>query len=119
MTEPHVLMVVPFALLLLAIALMPFVAKHWWEHNYHKTSIGLGLIVVAYYVFVLHNPARIVTTAVEYCGFIALIGSLFVIAGSIHIRMTGHSTPTVNTGLLALGALLANLIGTTGASMLL
>ena len=49
----------------------------------------------------------------------ALVGSLFVIAGGIHINMTGRSTPAVNTGLLALGAILANVIGTTGASMLL
>jgi Na+/H+ antiporter NhaD/arsenite permease-like protein len=112
-------MVAPFALLLLAIALMPFVAKHWWEHHYQKVSIGLGLIVVLYYLGVLHNAPRMATTAVEYCGFIALIGSLFVIAGGIHINMTGRSTPAVNTGLLALGAILANLIGTTGASMLL
>ena len=59
------------------------------------------------------------TTAVEYLGFIALIGSLFVVAGGIHITMTGKATPATNTGLLALGAILANLIGTTGASMLL
>lgn len=112
-------MVAPFALLLLAIALMPFVAKHWWEHYYQKVSVGLGLLVVLYYLGVLHNAPRMGTTAVEYCGFIALIGSLFVIAGGIHINMTGRSTPAVNTGLLALGAILANLIGTTGASMLL
>lgn len=117
--EPHVLMVAPFALLLMAIALMPFVAKHWWEYNYQKVSIGLGLLVVAYYLGVLRNGDRMLTTAVEYAGFIALIGSLFVIAGGIHINMTGRSTPAANTGLLALGAVLANLIGTTGASMLL
>ena len=117
--EPHILMVAPFALLLLAIALMPFIAKHWWEHNYQKVSIGLGLLVVAYYLGVLRNGERMLTTAVEYAGFIALIGSLFVIAGGIHINMTGRSTPAANTGLLALGAILANLIGTTGASMLL
>jgi Na+/H+ antiporter NhaD/arsenite permease-like protein len=56
---------------------------------------------------------------IEYVGFMALIGSLYVIAGGIHIKMTRRSTPAVNTGLLALGAVLANLIGTTGASMLL
>src|SRR5947209_12613059 len=97
-TEPHPAMVAPFALLLLAIALMPFVAKHWWEHNYQKVSIGLGVIVVVYYLFVLHNGQRMLTTGVEYCGFIALIGSLFVIAGGIHINMSGRSTPAVNTG---------------------
>ena len=119
MPEPHVFMVAPFVALLLAIALMPFVAKHWWEHNFQKVSVGLGFVVVAYYLFVLHNGPRMLTTAVEYAGFIALIGSLFVIAGGVHINMTGRSTPAVNTGLLALGAILANLIGTTGASMLL
>jgi Na+/H+ antiporter NhaD/arsenite permease-like protein len=117
--EPHVLSVAPFVLLLLAIALMPFVAKHWWEHHYPKVAVGLGLVVVVYYLVVLHNGGRMVTTAVEYAGFIALIGSLFVVSGGIHINMTGRSTPAVNTGLLALGAVLANLIGTTGASMLL
>ena len=112
-------MVAPFALLLMAIAVMPFVAKHWWERNYQKVSIGLGVIVVAYYLAVLHNGPRMVTTAVEYTGFIALIGSLFVVASGIHINMTGRSTPAANTGMLALGAILANFIGTTGASMLL
>jgi Na+/H+ antiporter NhaD/arsenite permease-like protein len=119
MTEPHVLMVVPFVILLLAIALMPFIHKHHWENHYPKVSIGLGLITVIYYLVVLHNAPRMLTSMVEYTGFIALIGSLFVIAGGIHVNMTGRSTPVVNTGLLALGAILANLIGTTGASMLL
>lgn len=117
--EPHPVIVAPFAVLLLAIALMPFIHKHHWENHYPKVSIGLGLIVVVYYLAVLHNGGRMLTSMVEYSGFMALIGSLYVIAGGIHINMTGRSTPTVNTGLLALGAILANLIGTTGASMLL
>ena len=112
-------MVVPFVLLLLSIALLPFINKRFWEHHYPRIAIGLGLISVAYYVFVLHNAPRMLTSLIEYVGFMALIGSLFVIAGGIHINMTGRSTPAVNTGLLAVGALLANLIGTTGASMLL
>ena len=117
--EPHPAMVVPFVLLLLAVALMPFIHQHHWENHYPKVSIGLGLITAIYYMAVLRNGPRMLTTAVEYAGFIALIGSLFVIAGGIHIRMAGRSTPAVNTGLLALGVILANLIGTTGASMLL
>jgi len=119
MSEPHVLMVAPFAILLLAIALMPFIHKHHWENHYPKIAIGLGLITTVYYVGFLHNAPRMLASLVEYCGFMALIGSLFVIAGGIHINMTGRSTPAVNTGLLALGAVLANVIGTTGASMLL
>ncbi len=119
MLEPHPLMVMPFVALLLAMALMPFIHKHHWEKHYPKISIGLGLVTVAYYLFWLHNAPRMLTSAVEYAGFMALIGSLYVVAGGIHINMTGRATPTVNTGLLALGAVLANLIGTTGASMLL
>src|SRR5271154_3530313 len=114
--EPHPLMVAPFVLLLLAIALMPFIFKHHWEKHYPKVAIGLGLITVAYYVVVLHNVPRMLLSLVEYVGFMALIGSLYVIAGGIHINMTRRSTPLFNTGLLALGAILVNLIGTTGAS---
>jgi len=117
--EPHPLMVIPFVVLLLCIALMPFIHKHFWEHHYPKVAIGLGLVTAIYYVVVLHNAPRMLMSLVEYAGFMALIGSLFVIAGGIHINMTGRSTPAVNTGLLALGAIVANLIGTTGASMLL
>src|ERR1019366_8024007 len=117
--EPHPAMVAPFVLLLLAIAVLPFILKHHWEKHYPKVAIGLGLITVAYYVVVLHNTPRMLLSLIEYVGFMALIGSLYVIAGGIHINMTGRSTPAVNTGLLALGAILANVIGTTGASMLL
>jgi Na+/H+ antiporter NhaD/arsenite permease-like protein len=117
--EPHPAMVAPFVMLLLAIALMPFIHKHHWENHYPKVAIGLGLITMIYYIVVLHNAPRMLTTMVEYMGFMALIGSLFVISGGIHMHMTGRSTPTVNTGLLAVGAILANFIGTTGASMLL
>jgi Na+/H+ antiporter NhaD/arsenite permease-like protein len=117
--EPHPVMVAPFVILLLAIALMPFIHKHHWENHYPKVSIGLGAITVVYYLFVLHNGQRMLTSMIEYCGFIALIGSLFVIAGGIHIDMSGKATPGTNVGLLAMGAILANLIGTTGASMLL
>src|SRR5258706_15598240 len=97
--EPHPLMVLPFVLLLLAIALVPFINKHFWEHNFHKIAVGLGLIAVGYYLVVLHNPPRMLTSLIEYVGFMALIGSLFVIAGGIHINMTGRSTPAANTGL--------------------
>jgi Na+/H+ antiporter NhaD/arsenite permease-like protein len=117
--EPHPWMVAPFILLLLAIAIVPFINKHFWECHYPKIAIGLGLIAVGYYVGALHNAPRMLSSGIEYVGFMALIGSLYVIAGGIHINMTGRATPATNAGLLALGALLANLIGTTGASMLL
>ncbi len=112
-------MILPFVLLLLAIAVMPFINKHWWEHNYPFVSVALGLVTVGYYVFGLQSTARLLNTAHEYVSFIALIGSLFVVAGGIHIRIKGKSTPMRNVFLLALGGVVSNLIGTTGASMIL
>jgi Na+/H+ antiporter NhaD/arsenite permease-like protein len=116
--EPHPGMIIPFIVLLLCIALMPFIHKHHWENHYPKVAIGLGLVTAFYYVAVLHNTPRMLASLIEYAGFMGLIGSLYVVAGGIHINMTGRSTPAVNTGLLALGTIVANLIGTTGASML-
>ena len=105
--------------MLLAIALMPFIHAHWWEKNYAKLAVGLGLFTAGYYVFVLHDGPHMLEVAHEYVSFIALIGSLFVVAGGIHIRVRGESTPLRNTLFLATGAVLANFIGTTGASMLM
>jgi Na+/H+ antiporter NhaD/arsenite permease-like protein len=116
---PHPAMIVPFILLLLAIAVMPFINKHWWEKYYPHVSIGLGLVVIAYYLFVLGNPIRMLHTGFEYFSFIVLIGSLFVVAGGIHIRIKGKSKPLANVFLLAIGAVVSNLVGTTGASMIL
>ena len=119
MTEPSIWSIIPFVALLLAMALLPFIHRHHWENHYPKIAIGLGSITTLYYVFALHNPARMGITAIDYLGFIALIGALYIIAGGIHINLTGRGTPALNTGLLAIGAVLANFIGTTGASMLL
>jgi Na+/H+ antiporter NhaD/arsenite permease-like protein len=116
---PHPGSILPFGVLLLAIALMPFLHKHWWENHYPKVAVGLGLITVAYYVLVLDNGLRMLHVAHEYVSFIALVGSLFVVSGGIHIRVKGEAKPWVNSVFLLVGAVLANLIGTTGASMLL
>ncbi len=116
---PNPLMIVPFVLLLLAIAVMPFINKHWWEHNYPYVSSGLGLITVVYYVFGLNNAGRMLHTGIEYVSFICLIGSLFVVAGGIHIRIKGKAKPLANVFLLAVGAIVSNIIGTTGASVIL
>lgn len=112
-------MVLPFALLLLCIALMPLFAAHFWEHHYPKVAVGLGLVTAAYYVFVQHDWHPLHHAANEYVSFMALVGSLFVISGGINIRVKGEATPVVNTVFLLVGAVLANVIGTTGASMLL
>ena len=112
-------MILPFVLLLLAIAVMPFVNKHWWDHNYAYVAIGLGLVTAFYYMFVLQNPSRMMHTGIEYFSFIVLIGSLFVVAGGIHIRIKGKSKPLSNVFLLAIGAIVSNIVGTTGASMIM
>lgn len=112
-------MVLPFAGLLLCIALMPLFAARFWEHHYPKVAIGLGLATAAYYFFVQDDTHSLVHAASEYISFMALIGSLFVISGGIKITVQGEATPLANTVFLAIGAMLANLIGTTGASMLL
>ena len=117
--DPHPGMVLPFALLLAAIATGPFLNKHWWEHHFHHVALGLGAITTAYYIFALNAPGRMLHVAHEYVSFIALVGSLFVVAGGIHIRVKGEATPRVNCVFLLVGAVLANFIGTTGASMLL
>ncbi|MFC5458074.1 sodium:proton antiporter [Prosthecobacter fluviatilis] len=109
----------PFAILLLCIALMPLFAAHFWEHHYPKVAVGLGLVTAAYYAFVQHDWHPLHHAAHEYVSFMALVGSLFVISGGINIRVKGEATPMVNTLYLLIGAVLANFIGTTGASMLL
>ncbi len=112
-------MILPFAGLLLSIALGPLLAPKWWHHHYPKVAMALGLFTAAYYFFVLHSGERLVHVGHEYLSFVALIGSLFVAAGGIHIVVKGESRPFTNVLFLFIGAVLSNIIGTTGASMLL
>ncbi len=115
--EPWV--VTPFVLLLGAIAVGPFINRHWWEHNYPVVAYTLGALTVLYYVIVLDNVPRLLLTFYEYVSFITLIGSLFVVAGGIHLKIRGKSAPWENVTLLGVGAVISNFLGTTGASMLL
>lgn len=112
-------MILPFAAMLLLIASAPLVFPNWWHHHYPKVAIALGVITISYYAFGLHQPQRYIHVAHEYVSFIALIGSLFVVAGGIHINVKGQSRPVTNVLFLAVGSILANIVGTTGASMLL
>ena len=112
-------MVAPFILLLLSIAVMPFINGHWWERNYPLVSLGLAVVTICCYVIFLGNVGPVIHSANEYFSFIALVGSLFVVSGGIHIHIRGRATPHANVALLAAGAIIANILGTTGASMLL
>ena len=113
---PGLLVATPFVLLLLGIGLFPLLAPHWWHRDINKAIFAAVLAVPV----VWNTPwAGTLHALLEYVAFMTLIGSLFVVSGNIHIEGTWHGTPTSNTALLALGAVLANLLGTTGASMLL
>jgi Na+/H+ antiporter NhaD/arsenite permease-like protein len=116
-------LILPFGLLLLLIAVMPLTphgAKHLWEKFYAHIAIGLGVIVAAFFFLKIPGGGHTVEhTALEYVSFISLIGSLFVVAGGIHLQVKGGATPWENARFLLLGAVVANVIGTTGASMVL
>jgi Na+/H+ antiporter NhaD/arsenite permease-like protein len=115
--------VIPFAAYLLAIALVPLFAQHFWESNRNKLVVAVvASIPVLVYLFALeahHGPHWLVHSAKEYVAFIVLLGALFVISGGVYLRGSLAGTPLVNTGVIGLGAVLASFIGTTGASMLL
>src|SRR5882672_9354254 len=117
--QPNPWMVAPFIALLAAIALAPVFFANWWGRHYGKVALGLGAITLLYYAGGLHAHSRTLHTASEYISFVCLIGSLYVVSGGIHIRVRGEATPGVNVVFLLAGALAANLLGTTGASMLL
>ncbi len=112
-------MLLPFGGLLAAVALAPLFFSDWWGKHYAKVAFGLAAIVVAYYVIGLRDISRVWHTTQEYISFIALVGSLFVVSGGIHINVKGEATPLANVLFLLVGAVVANLLGTTGASMLL
>ncbi|HTO99286.1 MAG TPA: sodium:proton antiporter [Myxococcales bacterium] len=111
--------VLPFAGLLLCIAALPLLAPAFWERNRNKAIVSLVLgAPVALWTAALDSTA-LAYSASEYLSFILLLGALFVISGGIVVRGTLAGTPGLNTLLLAAGAALASMIGTTGASMLL
>jgi Na+/H+ antiporter NhaD/arsenite permease-like protein len=112
-------MMLPFGCLLAMIALAPLLFSKWWIRNYPKVAYGLAIITIGYYFIGLRVPERVWHTAHEYLSFITLIGSLFIVSGGIHINVKGEATPFANAIFLLIGAILANILGTTGASMLL
>lgn len=116
-------LILPFGVLLLLIAVMPLApdrAKTWWEHHYAKVTAGLAAVVGLFYLLQVGDGAsRLAHSAEEYVSFITLIGSLFIVSGGIHLKVKGEATPLVNVVFLLLSAALANVVGTTGASMVL
>ncbi len=140
--NPSFASVIPFAVLLLAIALLPLFhsTEHWWEKNTNRllVSVSLGAMTLIYYAAIYGHgvvdhathttsaagiPAAITVVKnallVEYIPFITLLFSLYVISGGIAVQ--GHlvGRPSLNTGIIGIGGILASFIGTTGAAMLL
>jgi len=114
---------VPFAGILLSIALMPLLAPIFWHHHFGKVAAAWGLAFLLPFA-VAFGPAVAGANLVhallaEYIPFVILLTALYTVAGGIYIRGNLHGSPGLNTGLLALGAVLASIMGTTGASMLL
>ena len=141
-------MIFPFAILLVSIAVLPLIpqASHWWDSNLHKFYVagGLGLLTLAYYLFIYRQPVvahwpvnyiahpaikglnwsvsgTILSNSMlnEYVPFIVLLFSLYTITSGIRIEGDLRAHPLTNTTFLAVGIVLASLIGTTGAAMLL
>jgi Na+/H+ antiporter NhaD/arsenite permease-like protein len=114
---------VPFAGLLLSIALVPLVAADFWHRHYGKVAAAWVLAFLVPFALrfgateTIHQAAH--ALLLEYVPFVVILFSLFTITGGICVRGALVGTPARNTGLLALGALLASVMGTTGASMML
>ncbi len=115
---PPLWMIIPFALILIMIATGPlFFAQHW-HHNYPKYSIGLGLFVASYYIFVMDSILPMEHAISEYISFIALVASLFIAASGVYLHINIKGTARNNVILLFVASVIANVIATTGAAML-
>lgn len=113
----------PFAGVLLSIALFPLVAPIFWHHHFGKiaSAWALAFLVPFAHSFGVGAAAATLVHALvaEYLPFIVLLTALYTIAGGICVRGNLHGSPNTNTAILALGTLLASVMGTTGAAMLL
>jgi Na+/H+ antiporter NhaD/arsenite permease-like protein len=114
--------ILPFIGILLSIALLPLIAPVFWQRHYGKVTLGWSLVfalpfLAAFQGQALHSILHIYL--LDYIPFIILLWGLYTISGGIHLQGAPSGTPAVNTLFLLAGIVLANLIGTTGASMLL
>ncbi len=116
--SPPVWLVLPFAIILLMIATGPLFYPHHWHHHYPKYAIGLGLIVVFYYIFGMGTVTPVQHAMDEYLSFIALVASLFIAASGIFVSINARGNPRNNIILLFGASVIANLIATTGSAML-
>jgi Na+/H+ antiporter NhaD/arsenite permease-like protein len=109
----------PFCLMLLAIAVFPLWLPHWWESNRNKLLVACALGLPILGLYLRRRPGALVAMGEEYVSFIILLAGLYVISGGVLLRGDLIATPLTNVGFLAVGSVLASFVGTTGASMLL
>ena len=112
---------IPFGLMLLIIAVAPLLTEHWWESNKHKLTITLFIALPTAVCLIMGGMLHEVEHQLfgDYIPFIVLLLSLYVVTGGIHLSGDIAAKPWVNTLFLAVGWLLASIMGTTGAAMLL
>lgn len=113
------LLSIPFFLLLILIATAPIFFEAKWRKIYKHISFLFGAGMILFYFIVEKNPHPVADTFSEYFSFISLLAALYVVSGGIFIEVKVKAKPLVNVLFLIIGALLANVIGTTGASVLL
>jgi Na+/H+ antiporter NhaD/arsenite permease-like protein len=105
--------------MLASVAFLPAAAPHWWGENRNKLVVSVTISLPVVWVVLPVQPNLLMEALADYLSFIVLLAALYIIAGGIFIRGAFAGTPLVNTAYLAIGSLLANVIGTTGASILL
>lgn len=114
---------IPFAGILLSIAVMPLLLPSFWHKHYGKVAAAWALAFFVPFALMYGGAAALVSLVhallAEYIPFIVLLTALFAVAGGIHIRGNLHGSPGLNAGILLTGAILASFMGTTGASMLM
>jgi len=115
--------VIPFAGMLLSIALMPLLPPVFWHHHYGKVAVFWSLAMLRPYGLTLGSAAAahavLHTVIAEYIPFVLLLLALYTVAGGIYLRGNLRGSPLVNTAALGIGTGMASFLGTTGASMLL
>ncbi len=113
----------PFVGILLSIAIMPLAAPGFWHHHFGKLTLAWALAFLLPFAWQFGAGAAggtlLHAALEEYIPFILLLTALYTVAGGIHIRGNLHGTAALNTALIAIGAVLASVMGTTGASMLM
>jgi Na+/H+ antiporter NhaD/arsenite permease-like protein len=112
----------PFAGILLSIAVFPLLAPHFWHHHFPKVSAGWALLFAVPFVLRFGGDAvheLLHVAIVDYVPFLILIATLFTIGGGIHVAGSLRGTPSTNAVLMVVGTAIASLVGTTGAAMIM